>query len=979
MQQVQKISRAPQILRAFVQLTIILNLLSGAPSVAAQTLAPLDQSAFSKSLESEVQLPALHNRALVARDFYGIPRVVAFDETDVYYAMGYLHAQDRFFQMDVFRRQASGTLSELVGVGANDSVLRTDVQLRTFGLRRAAIRSREAYSPETIGILQAYAAGVNAWLDNNGLPPEYAALEVTNAQIPRWDVVDSIAVVKLLAFQLSFDTLDLTNTSLLAAYQAAGQAGGFNGAALFSEDVVRSAPFDPTITIPPGNANNNRTADQSAFKIAASENLADAAVITTESVTAINEYLQNTQDIPLLNQQKGDTGSNWWVIAGAKTNTGRPLMANDPHLSLSSPAIFYEIGLRVLSFSPNQRLDVYGVSFPGAPSIVQGFNTRIQWGSTVNPLDVTDYYQEQIVINSAGIPVATRFRGSNEPINIVPEVFRANQPGNGTANDVIIIPPGNRPSGAAVPPATFVVPRRNNGALITAPAGPNPQQLTAISVQYSGLSATRELDTFLGFSRARNLSDFRRALQSFDVGSQNWSYSDVSGNIAYYTSAEMPLREDLQAGAVDGLPPYFVRDGSGVRRNEWIVRENVPADQALRYEILPFEEMPQLVNPPQGYIANANNDPVGTTLDNNPLNQVRTGGSGLYYLAPAYANGNRIGRIDTRIRQELGGNNSISFGEMQRIQADVKLRDAEVLNPYILRAFANANAAGAPAPLAAFAADPAVRQAVARLSSWDFSTPTGIREGYDASDFYGIRLPPSSREISNSTATTIYSVWRGQVLRNTIDAGLTRVGLAGALPGGTQALSGLRNLLDNFAANQGRGASGLNFFDVPNVELTPAVERDIIILQSLKNSLNLLASDAFSAAFNRSTDQNEYRWGKLHRVTFAHPLGDLLPGFSVPTGAGFTNLAPGLPGISTDGGFEAVDASSHNPRAASLNAFTFANGPARRFVGEARTSGINAVQVIPGGASGIPSSPLFGNTLGFWLTNEYHSANMLFR
>jgi penicillin amidase len=893
--------------------------------------------------------------------------------------MGYLHAQDRFFQMDVFRRQASGTLSELIGVGTNDQVLRTDVQLRTFGLRRAAIRSRDVYSSRSIGILQAYAAGVNAWLDTNELPPEYAALEITNDHVPRWDIIDSIAVAKLLAFQLSFDSNDLTNTTLLSTYQAAGQVGGFNGAALFFEDVMRSAPFDPTITIPQNAGNGNRSRDNSGFEPSATANLADTTSITPESVAAINEYLKNTADIPLLNQQKGDTGSNLWAISGAKTNTGFPMMANDPHLSLGSPAIFYEIGLRVLSLSREQRLDVYGVSFPGTPTIAQGFNERIQWGSTVNPLDVTDYYQEQVVINSAGVPIATRFRGSVEAINIVPEVFRANQPGNGTANDVAVIAPGTRPSGAAIPPATFVVPRRNNGALITSPAGPNPQQLTAISVQYTGFAATRELETFLGFTRAQNLSDFRSALQSFDVGSQNWIYSDVAGNIAYYTSAEMPLREDLQAGTVDGLPPYFVRDGSGARRNEWIRRDNVPADQALRYEILPFDEMPQLVNPPQGFIANANNDPVGTTLDNNPINQVRNGGAGLYYLSPGYANGNRVGRIDARIRAELAKSGSISFEEMQQIQSDVKLRDAEVLNHYILAAFANANASDAPVPLAAFAHDPAIREAVNRLNHWDFSTPTGISEGYDASDFFGIRLPPSQSEISKSTAATIYSIWRGQILRNTIDASLTRAGAGQALPAAAQALSGLRNLLDNFAANRGRGASGLNFFDVQGVNLSPEAERDIIILQSLKNGLNLLASDAFAPAFNRSVDQNEYRWGKLHRITFAHPLGDLLPGFSIPTGAGFTNLDAALPGISTDGGYETVDASSHNPRAASLNAFMFSSGPARRFVGESRHFGIKAVQVIPGGASGVPSSPWFGNTLDLWLTNEYHLANSLYR
>ena len=153
-------------------------------------------------------------------------------------------------------------------------------------------------------------------------------------------------------------------------------------------------------------------------------------------------------------------------------------------------------------------------------------------------------------------------------------------------------------------------------------------------MQYSGFGATREIETFLRFGRAGSVQEFKDALQYFDVGSQNWAYADVDGNIAYFTSAELPLREDLQA-AVDGgmgFAPYFVRDGTGTLRHEWIRQDNPPPDQASRYQILPFAEMPQLVNPARGYIANGNNDPIGVTLDNNPLNKLRPGGGILYLV-----------------------------------------------------------------------------------------------------------------------------------------------------------------------------------------------------------------------------------------------------------------------------------------------------------------------------------------------------------
>lgn len=946
------------------------------------TTLPGSSPAHAGTESSELDLPGLQRRVQVIRDRFGVAHIYARNDADAYFMMGYVHAGDRFFQMDVSRRTASGTLAELLGPGPEDQILNSDVLLRTLGLRRAAIRSRFAYSPETIQILRAYADGVNAWLDASQLPPEYAALELTKAGVPRWDVIDTLTVAKLIAFGLSFDNSDLNNTATLQAYQAVGRPLGFDGTKLFFEDLFRSAPFDPTTSIP-----EQQTTEATVDATTAAELRAEPAskvrdapsLVKPQTLAAVRQFLEGTAAIPLLNSDKTDTGSNWWVIGGGKTDTGFPMLANDPHLSLSSPPVFYEIHLVVRSGRNQEPMNVYGVSFPGSPGVVQGFNDKIAWGSTTNPLDVTDFYQEQVVVGpNRGLPVATRFRGSVEPLRIIPETYRVNQAGNGAADDTVEVAPGPRPSGVFVAPATFVVPRRNNGPLITAPAGPTPQELTAISVQYAGFSQTREIEATLRFARAGSVDDFKGALQFFDFGSQNWSYMDTAGNIAYFTSGELPLREDLQAGTIEGLPPYFVRDGTGTFHNEWIANDDPPAGQALRYEILPFDEMPQSVNPARGYIANANNDPIGITLDNNPLNQLRTGGQGILYLAPGYALGNRVAKIDRLIQRELdaggGGDGQISFRDMERIQSNNQLFDAEVLTPYIRRAFEAARAPGAPVQLASFAGDPALSEAVNRLADWDFSTPTGILEGYDASDRNGQLSPPTAGETARSIAATIYSTWRGQVLRNTIDATLGRVRLGSLPPAGDRALIALRNLLDNFAVNQGRGASGLNFFDVPNIQLAPEVERDLVILQSLKSALNLLASDEFASAFGRSTDQDDYAWGKLHRIVFRHPLGGVAPQFNIPPGAGFDDLSPLLPGISTDGGFDTVDASSHNPRAASLNGFMFGSGPARRFIGEARSNRIRAVEVIPGGASGVPGSQFFGSQLRLWLTNDFHEA-----
>jgi penicillin amidase len=876
-----------------------------------------------------ISVRGLERPAKVLRDTVGVPHVFAKSEHDAYFMVGYLHAQDRLFQMDSSRRQASGTLAELFGPGA----LEGDVALRTFGLRRAAVRSLADLSPQSRAILDAYADGVNAWLGANPLPSEYAALELTKANVPPWTALDSVAITKLLAFGLSFDLDDLDNTLRLIAYQAAGAQLGFDGRKLFFEDVMRSEPFAHAPSILPGETSGPVKKHGGAHWSSSS--------LRPEVRAAALEALDKLEaaDLPSASL---DQGSNIWVVSGKKSGSRRPMVASDPHLSLSSPPVFYEVGVDVRR--RDERLTLYGVTFPGLPAVVHGTNGHVSWGSTVNPTDVTDVYQEQLTLVS-GVPVATTYKGSPEPTQIIPETFRANQPGNLTPDDIVVVPPS-----AGVPPVTIVVPRRNNGPLISVDG------TTGLSVQFTGFSPTREVDFFRLLSRAETVGEAIDAQRYFDFGAQNWMYVDDRGSIGYKTSGEIPLREDLQAGTVAGLPPYFIRNGTG--GNEWMADPSPSEDQASAYQIVPFAEMDGLVNPKRGWISNANQDPTGQTFDNDPLNELRPGG-GIRYITPGHEDGNRNARVTQRLQEALA-DGDVSFAEMKSIQADHRLHDAEVLTPYITAAFQAARTPGAPPALAALGADLRVQEAVARLAAWQFSTPTGIAEGYDASDPLGSRLPPTQTEIDASVATTIYSLWRGQALATIVDGPLVARGLGDFLPGGNQAMTALRHLLET----GGTGASGIVFFAGP-------VGRDTAVLGALKSAVDLAASPAFAPAFGGSTNLADYRWGRLHRIVFRHPLGGP---FSIPPGASFTDLGPGLPGIATDGGFSVVDASSHNPRASTVNGFMFGGGPARRFVAEARRSHPKAVQVIPGGESGNPAGPWFGNQLGLWLTNEYHEA-----
>jgi penicillin G amidase len=880
------------------------------------------------------RLAGLREPARITVDDEGISHVRASNEHDLYFMQGWVHAGDRLFQMDYNRRLASGTLAEVVGMAA----LANDVQLRTLGLRRGAQRSYDAGSPHLRAAVEAYAEGVNAWLAaQTSLPPEYGALKLKG--VAPWTPVDSIVIGKLLAFSLAFE-LDITRTVALQSYMAV--FGAVSGVALYEQDLWRSAAFEPNATIPDAmiaaphaaTRNNERRGMERAHE----------AVHGEEHIKLMRDYLERVRDIPvfrgILNAEARGS-SNLWAVSGSLTADGRPLIANDPHLALPTPSTFYPMGLEF------RGEPVFGSSVAGTPGITHGYNRWIAWGTTNNLVDVTDTFAEQVRPDPASPSgLSTVYLGRLEPLIPIPQTFRANNLVDGTLVTI--------PAGGLIPPATLVMPRRDGGPIISLDLAKG----TALSVQYVGFGATQEVEAFLLINRSRNLEDFKDALQRMDVA-QNFVYADVHGHIAYFTSGEIPVREDLQAGAIGS--PWLVRNGTG--GHEWLPVTHRQPHQASAYEILPFSEMPQIVNPPAGYFVNGNNDPAGVTRDNKPLNQDRPGG-GISYTAYSWNRGFRAARIETRLRELLeSGDRRVSFEEMQAIQADVVVRDGEVLTPHIVRAFDRASAGpAADAQLVALAQDPGIAEAVARLRGWNGWTPSGLTEGYDEGDVPGVRQAPSASEVQASIAASIYAAWRSRMLSTVINGTLSAFAPLPA-PDDMDSLAALRNLLDNFAAKQGVGVSGINFFAVPGVA-SAADRRDIIILTSLRAGLDLLAGPTFFG----SPNQNNYRWGRLHRVVFAHPLGSP---FSIPpAGGAFPGPLPGVSGFPTDGGFQTVDASTHNARGTAPDHFMYKDGPAHRTVVEARSGAMRAASIWPGGTSGVPFNPNYFQFLERYLSNE---------
>ena len=893
----------------------------------------------------DFNFPGLSDTVTVYEDQYGVPTIKGSSELDVAFIQGYIHSRDRFFQMDYSRKLASGRLAELLGAPA----LPNDVQLRTLGLQRAALLSLQAMDAETKGLLQAYANGVNAWLANNLLPPEYTVLELS--KVDPWTPLDTMSYMKTIAWNLSWD-LDIDATIKLLTYQGAGAVVGFDGTALFAEDTHRSQPADGRVTVPGflGSIGGiGQAVEQSSTESNDGTSKAHAKIspatspMDTDTILQIAKGIQEEYSkIPLLAKmmrpREVDKGSNEWAVSGDHTESGYPLVANDPHLALDTPPTFHEANL--VHDMGEDSYSVSGIMFPGGPGIIQGCNDSICWGSTVHPMDVSDVFADQVLRNALTLPTHTVHSGAPEPLQHIYQSYFVNVVGDAEPDNMVRANVGIDAGGV-----TYVSPRRNNGPIL------GFQGDLALINQYTGWGVTKEMKFVREMDRAKNLDEFKAALQYFDIGSQNWIYGDVEGNIGYFTSAENPIRADLASGTVDGgIPPWIIRDGTGALNHEWLPVMNPQPNQSLPFEIMPFEEMPQVVNPTSGYIANANNDPIGTTLDNNPLNQLRPGGNGIYYLNPGYAD-LRQGRVDRVLKAQVDSGVPVTVQDMKDLQGNVQLLDAELTLPTLLAQFA-----GVELP-----PESPMAQALDVLSTWDYSTPTGLAEGWDAGDDPLLAIEPDETEMRNSAAATVFALWRSMLIRNTIDATLTAVGLGDYLPGGRDAQNAFSYHLLNFETNGGVGASGLPFF---SMGLAPTVQG------SLQQALDLLASDEFAPAYANSINVMDYSWGKLHRVVFDHPLG--VDPFNIPNGGGFTDLAPDLRGLARQGGFDAVDASSHSARANTLNGFMFGSGPNRRFVGEMTPDGVVGYETIPGGQSGVFLHPNYSSQLPLWLTNSYH-------
>ncbi len=354
-------------------------------------LAPATARRSFPQTQGEIQLTGLAGPVDIYRDALGVPHVYASSTHDLFFAQGYVHAQDRFWQMDFWRHTGSGRLSEMFGEGQLD----TDKYLRTLGWARVAQKELEALDPQTLAILQAYSEGVNAYLaDHAGsaISLEYSVLKLLTPdyQPEPWQPLNTLTWAKAMAWDLRGNMDEEIERAYLLKSLSPEQVSEIFPPYQGNMPVI-VAPSEQSAAV---EQQKSGLKNQDVRDGTGSSGLESLFKTIAPQILALNIQTKNL-DV-LLGAGGVGIGSNNWVISGRLTSSGKPLLANDPHLAIQMPSIWYEIGLHCTPKSEACPFNVVGFSFAGTPAVIIGHNDRIAWGVTNVGPDVMDLYIEKI-------------------------------------------------------------------------------------------------------------------------------------------------------------------------------------------------------------------------------------------------------------------------------------------------------------------------------------------------------------------------------------------------------------------------------------------------------------------------------------------------------------------------------------------------------------------------------------------------------
>lgn len=565
-------------------------------------------------MTGEVRLDGISGPIEIVRDDHGIPQVYADTPEDLFFGQGYVQAQDRFWEMDFRRHVTAGRLAELVG----ESALDTDKFVRTLGWRRVAEAEVELVDEDTRQLLDSYSEGVNSYIDGKGgssLSLEYQILSLsgTDYRPAPWTAADSVAWIKAMAWDLRSNMSDEADRVLSTARLTPDRV----------EQLYPDYPEDhPTIVT---------SSDLTSGAVAEARSIAPAGFDPGSGLTDAMESISAAQSaadqLPTLLGTGDGIGSNSWVVSGDRTETGLPILANDPHLAPSMPGIWYQVGLHCRTVSEACPYDVSGFSFAGLPGVVVGHNRDVAWGVTTLYADVADLTLEKV---SGGTYL---YDGEQVPLETREETFEV----------------------AGGESETITVRSTRNGPILSdlddslAKVGRSEQTTTEASIyevalRWTALTPEPTIEAVFALDTASSWEEFRDAAQKFTVPSQNLVYADREGNIGYQSPGTIPTRRTGDGRwPVPGWDPAY--DWTGT---------------------IPFERLPSVLNPDEGFIVTANNKVID---DDYP-----------FLLGADTAPGYRADRI----RELLDRDEPLSVQDMTEMQMDSLNANAQRLVPELL-------------------------------------------------------------------------------------------------------------------------------------------------------------------------------------------------------------------------------------------------------------------------------------------------------
>ncbi len=535
--------------------------------------------------DDQESLEGLQGKVTVRYDSLRIPHIFAENDHDLYFAQGYVTARDRLFQMDMQTRAAAGRVSEVI---ESPVTVALDRSRRRTGMMYAAEQSIKAMNADPVSkaMVEAYSDGVNAYINSLSYaeyPMEYKLLDFKPEP---WTTFKSALLLKFMAWDLTGRSEDFDNTNAVAGL------GNPDYERLFPDLAIstNNEPIVPKGTI----------YDFTAVQVTAPDSFDPAGVAPT---------LMYPQPDPM-------NGSNNWAVAGSKTASGHPILCNDPHLGLRLPSIWYEIQLSTSEHS------VYGVSLPGSPAVIIGFNRDISWGVTNASRDVLDWYKVIFQDESR-----KAYRHDNQWLPTTERIETIHRKFSGDYNDTIIF----TQHGPVVYDRTY--------------SDPDSTGPLNVAMRWAGHDSTNEVKTFYLLNRAKNHAEYRQAISGYACPGQNFVFAARDGDIALTQQGRFPVKWTNQG--------RFVMDG-GEKTHLW---------QAY----IPAEQNPHAKNPERGYLFSSNQHATDT-------------------LYPYHIYGSYDLTRNLRISEVLAGMRGIKVEDMFKLQNDNYNEFAAVAMPTLLQA-----------------------------------------------------------------------------------------------------------------------------------------------------------------------------------------------------------------------------------------------------------------------------------------------------